>query len=74
MKQTIKLQSPIGLLFSILFPESTGFRSTLTPSAAHVVIRAMQHINSSKRALGKIPTTYPSTENGVVIPFEVKVS
>jgi hypothetical protein len=55
------------IMFEVLFPEHNNFCSTLSSSAAHCVVRAMSHLN------GNVENTFPSTENGVIIPFDVKV-
>ena len=66
MKHPTHITSASQLLFGILFPEGSGV-CALDSSAAHCVIRAMEHLS------GRPSNTYPSTKEGVLIPFSVKV-
>ena len=61
--------NPIMVLFNVLFPEATNFRSHMSPDAKHCIMRAMQYLDG--RGTGN---TYPSTKDGVLLPFIVKVS
>ena len=59
-----------SLIFGVLFPwPSLQKNRELSDDASHCLIRAMAHLT------GHIDSTsFPSTKNGVIEPFDVKVS
>jgi hypothetical protein len=73
--------SPTALLFDILFPQSNNFRCEHKAAPAHCLNRAMEHCARYAPTEPKIlakrsraSETYPSTHEGVIIPFNVRVS
>ena len=80
MIKSIAKVEPTSLLFNILFPENSSFRTDASPAAVACINRAMLHlkgklnhefpphyINPSTR------TSFPSTIEGVLISSNMKV-
>ena len=69
MNATVKSITAGQVLFNVLFPEHSMFRSHMSAEASHCIMRAGLHI--SGKGTGN---TYPSTKDGELLPFIVKVS
>ena len=65
-KQT-SIRSLAAPVFDILFPQSQNFQSHLHPDVDHCLMRVLSHINDRPM------NTSPSTKDGVLIHFDVKV-